>query len=62
MIKIWVRCPKGICPRPDSGLPIGNAPVQVPDTEFYRRRIADGSLVLVPGPAPLATPNRKERK
>lgn len=61
MSKIWVRCPKGVCPRPDSSQVIKTVPVQVPDTEYYRRRLADRSLELVSGPKtkPLQNPPKE---
>lgn len=39
--------PGCICPRQDPRDPVINdsVPVEVPDTSYYRRRIADGSLV-----------------
>lgn len=44
-------------PREGSRQTIGSDPTVVPDTLYYRRRIASGELVEVAAPAP--TPTKK---
>jgi hypothetical protein len=41
---------------------ITDAPVRVPETRFYRRLIADGSLVIVPEQKPVKPVSTKKRQ
>jgi hypothetical protein len=44
--KIWVIAPKGMrSPMEIHGMITDSAPVHVPATRYYRRLLADGSLV-----------------
>jgi len=61
--QITVAAPEGLrCPMEHGGI-ITGSPVQVPNTRFYQRLIADGSLVIVPEikpVKPVATKKRQE--
>lgn len=48
MNRIMVIAPNGLrCPRQNGSAMIGDdAPVEVPDNRYYRRMVADGSLLL----------------
>lgn len=45
--------PDTLCPKEDDPRAyVGETPEEVPDTSYYRRLVADGSLVLSPTPRP----------
>lgn len=51
------------CPRERSRETISDiAPVAVPNSNYYRRRIVDGSLVACEPPKPPKAPIRKDKK
>lgn len=48
---MFVVCPVGICPKEENPREyIADQPVEVPDTPYYRRLLADGSLIVAPAP------------
>lgn len=60
--QITVAAPEGLrCPMEHGGI-ITDVPVRVPETRFYRRLIADGSLVIVPEQKPAKTVSTKKRQ
>lgn len=61
MERLKVIAPEGLrCPKEHSGMITDAAPVEVPDSRYYRRLIADGSLLLYRAPAKKATPKREK--
>jgi hypothetical protein len=57
--KPGTRCPKEGKPREYIG---DNIPTEAPDSAYYRRLVADGSLIKVPAVIPVQTGIQEEKK